>query len=193
MPKGFSTMTRDQPPAGDLLRPASLRLFRMPSNSAGGDGKIEEPVALGAALGVDLLQALGQAGVALGIAELAAVVVDALGEALPELVLDVLAGELAGGFLELGAELLIGLFPAGEADDGEGRGQIAIGGQVIKRGDELAVGEIARGAEDDDGARLRHAPAGKAFAQGIYRVLFSSGWCQNRAERGQKARRSSMQ
>ena len=55
---------------------------------AGGDGEIEEAIALGAAFGVEGIEAFGEAGVAGGVGEFALVVEEAIGEAGPDGVIE---------------------------------------------------------------------------------------------------------
>ena len=55
---------------------------------AGGDGEIEEAIALGAAFGVEGIEAFGEAGVAGGVSEFALVVEEAIGEAGPDGIID---------------------------------------------------------------------------------------------------------
>ena len=162
--------------AGRLVQAGGGKVLQDALELARRDGEIKEAVAAGAALGVELGEALGQPLVAVGVAEFAAVVEEALGEAGPDFVVNPGAGEFADGLFQLGAEAGVGLFAPGETDDGKRGGQVAIGGDIVERGDELAVGQIAGGAENDDTARLRHGPAGKALAQRI------GGWCGGRVQ-----------
>ena len=55
---------------------------------AGGDGEIEEAIALGAAFGVEGIEAFGEAGVTGGVGEFALVVEEAIGEAGPDGVIE---------------------------------------------------------------------------------------------------------
>jgi hypothetical protein len=55
----------------------------------------------------------------------------------------------------------------GEADDRDGRGEVAVGGEVVERRDELAVGEITGGAKDDERAGFWNGTAKESFAKGI--------------------------
>ena len=119
-----------------------------------GGGDVEQAVALAAARGIDGIEFLREAAVALGIGELGLVIVDRFDERIPDCLVVAGARNLAVDLGEPGAELLVGFFPPGEADDFHAGRQFAIDGEVVERGDELAVGEVAGGAEDDDGAGL---------------------------------------
>src|SRR5207244_119447 len=104
---------------------------------------------------------------AIVIAELAAMVKNVLCEALPQLVLHGLSRKLFDGLLDFAAELLVRFVAPCKPDHGEAGGEIAVGRDVVERGNEFAVREIASRAENHHGAWLRHGPAGEAFAQRI--------------------------
>ena len=93
-----------------------------------------------------------------GVADVAGNVEEAPREGRPHVLIELgVFAELLDGFAHLLAELVVGQRRAGDADDGESRGQAAVVGQPVERGQQFALGEVAIGAEDDDGA-LGHLP-----------------------------------
>src|SRR5581483_1952320 len=132
-------------------------------------------IAAGAALGVDLLEPLRESLVTIIVAKFAAMIVDAVRETLPELVLHGLPRKFLRRLLELAAKLLVRFVASRETDNGERGRQIAVGGDVVKRRNKFAMREVARCAEDDDGAGLRHRTARETFAQRIGLRLVGHG------------------
>ena len=112
-------------------------------------GQVEDAIALGAALGVDLAQPLAQPAVRFRIGKVALHVAQSLGESLPGILGD--RGARAGGdrLAHLFAELLVAPIAMRDPDDREALGEGLTDGQVIERRHELARGEIAADAEDD--------------------------------------------
>jgi hypothetical protein len=160
----------------DEARPcAGLRRGEPGFAEALGDGRVgvgrrrevEETVAAGAVGVILLSEAFAEARVRREVVELAGNVVQVAGKAVPELVLERLTRELRDGLLHLGAELLIGLLAAGEANDGEAAGQKAPAGEVVERWHELARRQVARGAEDHDGACVRSAVEAHACSERV--------------------------
>ena len=117
----------------------------------GRGGEIEETVAAGAELLVELAEFFVEGVVAGGVVEVHGVVLDLVDE----------GGELGVGLIDAAsaddAVLHVGgegvlQRAAGYADDGDLFGQQAGLVEVIERGQELALGEVAGGAEDDHDA-----------------------------------------
>ncbi len=113
---------------------------------------------------------LGQACVRAGIREVAAMVGEIGGKSVPLGIVHIAgAGKRLDPGTHLGAPAFVRLFTAGHANHAERPRHLALGVEVIQRGDQLARGQVATRAEDDDGARLiRLAPIlqagnGKSF------------------------------
>ena len=113
---------------------------------------IKEIVLAGAVLLVDGGQRFAQLGVGGLVAKVAALIVEALLEAVPGLGAVVLGLQKASGLL---AELLKAEIVDGHAEDGEFLGQQSGLLQVVEGGDQLAHREIAGGPEHHHGARAR--------------------------------------
>jgi len=166
LPNGFSHTTRAHLPAGADSASGS-QLLQHHGEEFRCSGQIEKTVRRRAALGIELIQQRLQRGIALGIRELAAMVVNGRAERRPKLGIVALARELLVPFLQLRAEALIRFLTAGEADHLELRRQIAGGRQVVERRDQLARGQVARRAKDHHGARLRTLARDERVEKGI--------------------------
>src|SRR5207248_10000160 len=79
-------------------------------------------------------------------------------------------------------EFVISFVATSESDNRDTGGQIAVGREVVQRGDEFAMGEMARGAKDYNGARLRHCASGKPFPERVWFRLISGSMPLARAE-----------
>ena len=117
--------------------------------------QVEQAVARRAVRAIDLLQNLAQRVIALIVGKLGTVVVNPLGQRLPDGGIDrAEARELSNALLEFHAELFVGLRAAGKSDDAERRRKLAFVGEIVQRRDELAMCEVARRAENHQHARL---------------------------------------
>ena len=97
------------------------------------------------------------AGVQLGVADVAGDVMHVGREALPCLGVEgAVFGKLLNGVAHLIAKYVVGERSARRAQDREARGQAAVDGKPEQGGQQLAFGQVARCAEDNNGA-LRHA------------------------------------
>ena len=135
------------------------QLFDDADELRGGGGEIKETIARRAALGVEFLQELLEFLVARGIAKLRLMVKDRLRQRIPHRGVDRLeARGLGDGVAQLRAELVVGLGPAGEPDDGKRLRELAFVGQIVEGRDKLAVGEVTRRAKDHQRARLGRLP-----------------------------------
>src|SRR5207247_11178812 len=85
----------------------------------------------------------------------------------PDVLLEVVAAELAHRVLRLVAELVVRPLRAGGADDRELLGQELAKGEGVERRDDLAVRQVARCAEDDEHARLRRTALPEPLEQRI--------------------------
>ncbi len=104
---------------------------------------------------VRLVNLVFQSLVRFGVLKIAADVVDALGDAIPEFHVD-RRGSVLGNFLaEHLAEALGGEIIGGEADDGELLGKKPVLSEIAEGGDELALGEVAGGAKNNHHAGRR--------------------------------------
>ena len=98
----------------------------------------------GAAVAIDAVQPLRQLDVRVRVVEVAAVVLDRLGDRGPDLGLDRrVATVLVHRAEQMVAELGIAPSAAGEADDRELGGQEAAHERVVERGRQLALGQVA--------------------------------------------------
>ena len=79
---------------------------------------------------------------------------------------------------QIGAELVVALRPAGEADDGKVVRQQAVFGQVIERRDDLAMGQVAGRPEDD----RRWSAARVAARESDRGMLGGSTWQMDMAD-----------
>ena len=92
---------------------------------------------------------------------------DRFAKRFPNVIADYLTRKLASRVFELLSKLAVTLLASREADDCHCRWKIAIGGEVIKRGNQFAMSEIASSAKNHNGARLRHSASGNAFAKRV--------------------------
>ena len=144
----------DDSAAPAVLRMVEARLAEVEEDvveELGRRGKVIKPVRAGS-LGLHLVEPRFQGEVTFMIAEFARVVADVLRKTRPEIVVVALARDFLVQFLESLAEFLVRFLAAGDADDAESRRQIAVGGEVVKRGDELAVGEVTGCSKDHENA-----------------------------------------
>ncbi len=118
-------------------------------------GDVEKSIALAAAIAIDGIECCCEAGVAIGIGELALVVVNVRRDAAPDGVIMTRARYFAVELFEASTELGIGFFATGKADDFHAWRQLAIECEVVERRHQLAVSEVACGAKNHNGARLR--------------------------------------
>ena len=139
-------------------------------------GEVEKAVTHRASRGINRVELFAQRAVALGIREVAGLVVNPLREAAPHVVLQPRARAFLRGVAQFRAPRLVGLFAAREADDVRRGRQVAIGGKIVERRDELAESEIAGRAEDHDIARLRHGPRLKPLAERVGWIWFVAHW-----------------
>ena len=124
----------------------------------GRGGEVEEAVAAGVELSVELGELRLEAVVACGVVEVHGEVVDVLDEGVELGVGGFDTAALDDAVLHVGGEV-VAERAAGDADDGEFFGKKAGLVEVIERGQELALGEVAGGAEDDDDAGVGDALA----------------------------------
>ena len=94
-------------------------------------------------------------------------VTDGGGKIFPQVIIDRLAGEFSCGLFEFGPENLVRFVPAREPHDADGRGEGAVGGEIVECGNEFAVSEVARGTEDHECAGVWNGSLGKAFPKRI--------------------------
>ena len=150
-------MTRAQPPAGALFRPAFLQILDDNFELLRRGRKIEKAIAARAAFLVEFVEPLGEFLVAGFIAEFALVIEKGFGEPVPDFIAHRLPGIFTGRFLHFGAEFVIRFRTARETDHRNCRRQLAIRGDIVESGHQLAMGEVAGRAEDHDRARLRNS------------------------------------
>ena len=130
--------------------------------------EIEQHVALGGALQVELLEADQELVEARRLAEVHVLVDDARGELGPDVLVDRQhARVLRESPVELVAEGVVGIRPAPHADQHEFVGQQVGPPQLVERRHHLAVRKIARRAEQDEDERIGHALEPQSFAQRI--------------------------
>ena len=86
-------------------------------------------------LGINLIQPFSQSTVAFRIGKLAAMIKNAAGETLPQLVRDGLAGDFPCLFFQLSAELFIRFLPACKTDYSQSRWQVPVRRKIIQRRD----------------------------------------------------------
>jgi len=113
----------------------------------GGGGEIVEAVG---GLAFDLAQARVNFRKIGGHFEIAADVVQAAGEIVPDLIVEG-AAEFLHAVEDVLAKVVGGPVAAGDADDAGAVPQAALFAVAVEGGDELAVRQVAGGAEDDDG------------------------------------------
>ncbi len=112
-------------------------------------------IAAGAALGVQLLQCLGQASERGVVVEGALYEAEPLRESVPDLLSEGCAGVLFHRIVDDLAEILVGPISSGETDKRERGGQQSAVAQVVDRRHQLLAGQIAGDAEDHDTAGAR--------------------------------------
>ena len=156
----------------DHPRDAAALVFRQPGLAEvledGGVGRwgsreVEDAVALGSALRVELLETCTEPRVAVGVVEGRLQVLEGSlvnREGLRGLVTPVAQDALG----QVPAELLARLRAPREADHREPRWQETVLREPHQRGDQFAVRQVARGAEDHQDARLR-ATLGAQFVR----------------------------
>ena len=131
------------------------------------DGEVVDAVPARAALLVDLVQEPGEVVLTALVGEVERDVARRLGQPVPDVLVEVVAAELADGVLHLVAELVVRPVRAGGADDRELLRQELAAGERVERGEDLAVRQVAGGAEDDEHARLRRAPSPSPSSSGF--------------------------
>ena len=131
------------------------------------DCEVVDAVAARAALGVELVHALQELVVLAAVREIDRHVVRRLGQPVPDVLVEVVAAELAHRVLHLVAELVVRPLGAGCADDREVLRQELAHRECVQRGEDLAVRQVAGGAEDDQHARLRRPSMPKPLEQRV--------------------------
>ena len=145
-------MIRFQP--GSSLKPALSRLPEIRPKHRRRRGHVEEDVAAGLVLGVELADQFAEPREGRLVAELARQCSKAASRARPRSLVELLARvELLDVARHPLAKRLGRQFVHGDADDGELVRQQAVAGQVVKRRHQQPLGQIARGAEDHHDAR----------------------------------------
>lgn len=81
----------------------------------------------------------------------------ALGEALPDRLIELGAGAFGHGLPDVVLEVLLGPFAAAETDEGEAGGQQTTVGEVVDGGQEFPAGEVAGDAENHHARRASDA------------------------------------
>ncbi len=133
-------------------------------------GQVEQPVARRAVLAVDLLQEPAEFIEPGAVTELGLMIVNPPRQRVPNGGIEgTEPGELLRSLQQFGAKFLVGLRPARETDDDEGRRQLPFVGQVVQRGQKFAVREVACRAKDHQRARLRCPLAGQSLPKRIVR------------------------
>ena len=129
---------------------------------------VEDPVARGATFLVELGEPCAQPVVASLVVESHRHVVEALGERVPDGIVDRLGPRvlLHGGPHDL-AKLVIRPDRIRATNNAEAGRQIAVERQVIERRHQLPGGQVARGAEDDHDVRIGGAGKGQPFPQHV--------------------------
>ena len=130
-------------------------------------GEVVEPVAAGAALGVDLLEHAPDPVLALLVVELGADVAHPGRERVPHVLAERVARVLLHRLLHRGGELRRAARRARDADDRELLRQELAVGERVERRDQLPLRQVARGAEDHDRARLGPPPQLQALEQRV--------------------------
>ena len=137
--------------------------------------EVEKAIAARPALLVEPVEALREFLVTGFVAKLALMIEERLGKAVPDFVAHRLPGKFAGRFLHFLAKFLIALRTAGETHHRHRRGEFAVRGDIVKRGNEFAVCQVAGRAKNHHRARLRHRFGREPFAQWIGLLLFGHG------------------
>ena len=172
-------MTRAQLPSRRLVQAGLLQIFQDRLELVRRDREIKKPIAARAAFPVDLLQPLDQALVTGVVVEFALMIEKGLGEAVPDFVAHRLARKFPGRLFLFLSKLLVRFRPARETDHGQGRRQLAIGCDVVERGNQFPHRQVARRPENHHRARLRHGPVRQPLAERI--GLLSVGRLAHRA------------
>ena len=107
---------------------AFAEVFQNHLELVGRDGEVKKPVPARAAGRVQLLKMAGEGDIALGVVEFTPVVGDGVREILPQLVIDLLAGEFANGLAEFLPENLARFVSAGETHHTDRLRKRAVGG-----------------------------------------------------------------
>src|SRR5215470_11468788 len=128
----------------------------------GGGGKIEKEIRVGVVFFVDFLQRILQAGVRVGIFEIALNVVHTPGEPFPQLRIDRAGSELVYVLRHAVAELLVRHGGTSYADDRELAREQLFAGQIVERRNKFAAGKIAGRAEDDHNVRVARTADARA-------------------------------
>ena len=123
-------------------------------------GEIEQVVAGRALFLVDRRQPLGQLLIKVGIAEVAGVVVEPIGEPFPQLLLDGGAGELLDVGGDPGAKFGRAERFDRNPDHRELFGEQLAARQIVERRDQQALGQITGGSENHHHARIAGALCG---------------------------------
>ncbi len=100
---------------------------------------------------------------------------DRLAEAGPKPLIVPLAGHFFIHGFQLGAEALMGFFPAGKAHYFQGWREFTVGGDIIKRRHQLAAGEVATGTKDNHRTGTGAVTRGLVFAEWIRRFQKNMG------------------
>jgi len=139
----------------------------------GGWGReVVDAIAPRLALLVELGQRRGEVVLALLVGEVHRDVVHAFGKRLPDVVTERIARVLLHRGLHPFPELVVRLFRARDADDGEVLGQEAAVRERVERGEQLAFRQVPGRAEDDEDAGVRCPPNLQPFEQ---RVVLERG------------------
>ena len=137
-----------------MKQPGGPQLLDHLAEEARRDREIKNEVVYEARI-AEFSQAPGQAGVSVGIGEVAAMIGEIGGKGVPPGVVHLLrAGISLDAGTHLGAPACVGFFAAREADDSKRLRHLPLEVEVIQRGDQLARRQVAARAEDDNRARF---------------------------------------
>ena len=117
------------------------------------DGEVERVVAARSAVLVEFIDGFAEPLEGVVVVELALHEADALGELLPDRLIERGAGVGLDGLLHLRGEVLVVPLPPGEAHQGEARRQQPAVGEVVHGRHELLAGEVAGDPEQDQRRR----------------------------------------